>query len=224
MFTREQAAEVFGGNRCMALFGDPGSEPAIPNRLQRYLNAPCPVFQDQTVCDTHELIFVPGWGDNTVLTIDRIQHLTNNQITFSSYFPALEQPQFVGLDMSVRSDNRPYWMLRLKSILPESDNKYNIGDYRWVVKKLRRRSGFDYRIPGLFELALALSIKPADRRGKDWDGEVCSQMMKIRQLGTPLRHDDYTIVRQGERGIKVRPLGSDRKAFVGVRPIIKFYV
>jgi hypothetical protein len=196
---------AFGKARWAQYFGDVGEEPPLPHNIKEILNAPCPIWPNKKVHETHLLTLIPKTVDGEYLTLKALGELVQKPL---EGLPSA----FAWRDLGEYQDTLPkhsYWILSSRDVIPDSRNK----TFANQKKLLDKYPG--YEILRIMDIAVALfmeHVRYGSRLYSDepWTFTRCQEQYNV---DCPLVVGDF-----GLRGLNMSHNynGDDKNCGIGI--------
>jgi hypothetical protein len=142
---------IFGKKEWVDRYGDIGKQPPLPPNIEEILNAPCPIWPNKKVYQTHLLTLIPLTVNGNPLNLkllgeivqQPIQGRTTNYHTF-----------FTGeyLDIPAKAS---HWTLLSRDVIPGSREK-NFTHHQQLVRKYPL-----YEVPNVLDAAVSIFMEYA---------------------------------------------------------------
>jgi hypothetical protein len=130
-------------------FGDVGIEPPLPANIEQILNAPCPIWPDKKVMETHLLTLIPQTVNTRHLTLKTLEQLVQNPLQGNpTAFSYVESGRYQDPPASAS-----HWALVTKDVLPDSRCK----SYEQQQCLIQSIPG--YEVPKVLDMAIVLFME-----------------------------------------------------------------
>lgn len=207
---------VFGKADWEKFFGPIGEAPPLPPNIDDILQAPCPIWPNKKVHETHLLTLIPRTVNGQPLNLDTLEQLvqspkdSGNPSGYTYYNDGVKREH--GSD----TPSTPYWFLLTKTCLPDSGDK-SFEDECKLVNEVSQKTCLPYRLPLAIEAAtsiLTTFVKTGRRENfsdDPWAFTRCQEGIENGQLrvavggltskGLYVSHGDFRGIRIGVVGV-----------------------
>ena len=140
---------AFGKKKWELFFGNIGIEPPLPPNIQEILNAPCPIWPDKKVYETHLLTLIPQTVNGEPLTLKALGEFVQKP---------LQGPATKYRDLSLGEYKDPpnhvsHWTLLSRDVIPNSRNK------RYVAQAELAQQYPGYEIPHILDATVSIFME-----------------------------------------------------------------
>lgn len=200
-----------------------GTEPSLPKNIYEILNAPCPIWEEEKVKETHELVLISNTFNlrNLISCVDKYFKISENQDFKPYQFPGFKDY----LDTSI---NTSYWVLMTKDLLPGSRNK-SYSAQKNLIAKLSETAQIEYQVPTVLEAAacMASELLMFGTRNTSFHNDASFTRCQETWNGYQLVVRDYIVNTMATRignvdGLSVEVFNSDAEN-CGVRGVRRLY-
>ncbi len=157
----------FGKQEWEKYFGEIGEVPPLPSNIIGVINAPCPIWPNKKIKDTHVLTLIPKTINGESLTIELLNQLARAQKASehatgysnkSAKRGALREDLGDVVDMSVTST---HWILMTKNILPASYER-SYDEKQGLISWLSNTTQIPYQLPDLLSASIVIFMHYID--------------------------------------------------------------